>query len=137
VEKYNLEVVNIYETHEDHRIACRQTGDLMKRYPNLDGIYVTSYNGLGVCNWFDKHPEIKRIPIIGHDLYPKLNEKLRSHSLTATLFQNQAEFGRQCVMIASEYLIGIRRKEECTQKIIPQLVLGCMVDNFPGYDTLE
>jgi DNA-binding LacI/PurR family transcriptional regulator len=136
-EKYNMEVVDIYETHEDRRIVYRQTGDLMKRYPNLDGIYVTSYNSLGVCNWFDKHPEFKRIPIIGQDLYPKLNEKLRSHSLTATLFQNQAEFGRQCVMIASEYLVGIRRKEECTQKFIPQLVLGCMVDTFPCYDSLE
>jgi ABC-type sugar transport system substrate-binding protein len=132
-----MEVTDMYETHENHRTAYRQTGDLMKRRPNLNGIYVTSYNALGVCNWFDKHPHVKKIPIIGQDLYPKLNEKLRSHSLTATLFQNQAEFGRQSVMIASEYLTGIRKKEECTAKFIPHLVLGCMVDNFAAYDSLE
>jgi ABC-type sugar transport system substrate-binding protein len=136
-EKYHMEVTDIYETHENHRTAYRQTGDLMKRRPNLDGIYVTSYNALGVCNWFDKHPHVKKIPIIGQDLYPKLNEKLRSHSLTATLFQDQAEFGRQSVIIASEHLTGIRKKEECTAKFIPQLVLGCMVDNFAAYDSLE
>jgi ribose transport system substrate-binding protein len=132
--KNNLEVVKIYETHEDRGIAYRQTGKLMQLHPDLHGIYVTSYNALGVCDWFDKHPEVKKIPIIGHDLYPRLNEKLRSHSLTATLFQNQAEFGRESVMIACEYLTGIRRKEDCRRKIIPQLVLGCMVDNFPSYD---
>ncbi|MDR1287524.1 MAG: LacI family transcriptional regulator [Treponema sp.] len=133
-EKYNLEVVKMYETHEDHKVAYRQTGALMRLHPDLDGIYVTSYNALGVCDWFDKHPGYHDVAIIGHDLYPKLNEKLRSHSLTATLFQNQAEFGRESIMITCEYLTGIRRKEDCSRKFIPQLVLGCMVDNFSYYD---
>ncbi|GHU67536.1 LacI family transcriptional regulator [Spirochaetia bacterium] len=132
--KYNLEIVNTYETHEDHRIAYRQTGALMKRYPDLSGIYVTSYNALGVCDWFDSHPQTKKVAIIGHDLYPKLNEKLRSHSLTATLFQNQAEFGRESVLFAFEYLTGIRKKEDCSKKFTPQLVMACMVDNFLFYD---
>jgi DNA-binding LacI/PurR family transcriptional regulator len=135
--KYNLEVVDIYETHEDHKIAYKQTGTLMRRQPNLAGIYVTSYNALGVCDWFDSHLQTKKIPIIGHDLYPKLNEKLRSHSMTATLFQNQFEFSRESVLFAFEYLTGIRSREECTKKWIPQLVLGCMVDSFPFYDHLR
>ena len=133
-EKYGLEVVNIYETHEDHELAYLQTGRLMRRQPDLGGIYVTSYNALGVCNWFDRHPKVRKVPVIGHDLYPKLNEKLRSHSLTATLFQNQAEFGKESIICAFEYLTGIRKREDCNKKIIPQLVLGCMVDNFPYYD---
>jgi LacI family transcriptional regulator len=133
-EKYGLEVLSIYETHEDHAVAYRQTGNLMRRHPDLGGIYVTSYNALGVCNWFDSHPQARKVPVIGHDLYPKLNEKLRSHSLTATLFQNQAEFGRESILFAFEFLAGIRKREECNKKFIPQLVLGCTVDNFPYYD---
>jgi LacI family transcriptional regulator len=133
-EKYGLEVSNIYETREDHAIAYRQTGNLMRRHPDLGGIYVTSYNALGVCNWFDSHPQVRKVPIIGQDLYPKLNEKLRSHSLTATLFQNQAEFGRESIQFAFEHLTGSRKPEGCSKKFIPQLVLGCMVDNFPDYD---
>jgi DNA-binding LacI/PurR family transcriptional regulator len=132
--KYNLEVADIYETREDHAIAYKQTGTLMRCHPNLSGIYVTSYNALGVCNWFDSHPRVPKIPILGQDLYPKLNEKLRSHSLTATLFQNQLEFGRESVLFAFEYLTGIRKKEDCNKKYLPQLVLGCMVDKFPFYD---
>jgi LacI family transcriptional regulator len=132
-EKNNLEVVAIYETHEDRDIAYKQTGELMGLYPDLDGIYVTSYNSPGVCDWFDMHPESRRAIIIGQDMYPKLNEKLRSHSLTATLFQNQAEFGRESILFAFEYLTGTRKKEDCNKKFIPQLVLGCMVDSFPLY----
>ncbi|MDR3139365.1 MAG: LacI family transcriptional regulator [Treponema sp.] len=132
--KYNLEVIKIYETHEDHKTAYRQTGALMRLHPDIDGIYVSSYNALGVCNWFDKHPGDHDVVIIGHDLYPKLNEKLRSHSLTATLFQNQAEFGRESVMMTCEYLTGICKKEDCSRKFIPQLVFSCMLDNFSYYD---
>jgi LacI family transcriptional regulator len=133
-EKYGLEVLKIYETHENHTTAYRQTGNLMRRHPDLGGIYVTSYNALGVCDWFDNHPQVEKVPIIGQDLYPKLNEKLRSHSLTATLFQNQAEFGRESILFAFEFLTGSRKREDCSKKFIPQLVLGCMVDNFLYYD---
>jgi DNA-binding LacI/PurR family transcriptional regulator len=134
VEKYNMEVIDIYETHEDRAVAYRQTGDLLRRYPNLSGIYVTSYNSPGVCDWFDHHLNDKKVIIIGQDLYPRLNNKLRSGTLTATLFQNQFELGRKSVLFAFEYLTGVRRKEDCYKKYLPQLVLGCMVDNFPFYD---
>jgi DNA-binding LacI/PurR family transcriptional regulator len=134
--KYRLEVAEIHETHEDQETAYVQTGNLMKLHPDLAGIYVTSYNSLGVCDWFDRHPRSRRVIIIGQDLYPRLNKKLRAHSLTATLFQNQAEFGRQSILFAFEYLTGMRKKEACNSKIIPQLVLGCMVDNFPLYNEL-
>ncbi|MDR3145794.1 MAG: LacI family transcriptional regulator [Treponema sp.] len=133
-EKYNLKVVAVYETHENRRIAYRQTGELMRLYPDLSGIYVTSYNSLGVCDWFDRHPMDRKVIIIGQDLYPRLNNKLRAHTLTATLFQNQAEFNRESVLFAFEYLTGIRKREDCSKKFIPQLVLACMVDKFPYYD---
>jgi LacI family transcriptional regulator len=133
-EKYRLEVADIYETHEDRKIAYRQTGDLLRRHPDLEGIYVTSYNSPGVCDWFDQHPHDPRVTIIGQDLYPRLNKKLRSSTLTATLFQNQYELGRKSVLFAFEYLTGIRKKEDCNKKYLPQLILGCMVDNFPFYD---
>ncbi|MDR1389104.1 MAG: LacI family DNA-binding transcriptional regulator [Treponema sp.] len=135
-EKHNLEIVEIYETHEDRKIAYTQTGDLMRIHPDLAGIYVTSYNSPGVCEWFDRHPGARKVIIIGQDLYPRLNKKLRSHTLTATLFQNQAEFGRESILFAFEYLAGTRKKEDCSKKFIPQLVLGCMLDNFPLYDRL-
>jgi DNA-binding LacI/PurR family transcriptional regulator len=133
-EKYKLEVAEILETHEDRKIAYEQAGILMGHYPDLRGIYVTSYNSPGVCEWFERHPVNPPITIIGQDMYPRLNKKLRSNSLTATLFQNQFEFSRKSVLYAFEYLTGTRKKEDCSRKYLPQLVLGCMADNFPFYD---
>jgi DNA-binding LacI/PurR family transcriptional regulator len=133
-EKHNLTVVAVYETHENRKIAHGQIGELIRRYPDLSGIYVTSYNSLGVCDWFDQHPADRKVIIIGQDLYPRLNNKLRAHTLTATLFQNQFEFNRESILFAFEYLTGIRKKEDCSKKFIPQLVLACMIDKFPYYD---
>jgi DNA-binding LacI/PurR family transcriptional regulator len=132
--KYNFELIDICETHEDPKLAYKQTGDLMAHVPDLGGIYVTSYNSVGVCDWFDNHPAQPRPVIIGQDLYPALNKKLRSGTLAATLFQDQAELGRKSVLFAFEYLAGLRKKEDCRQTYLPQLVLGCMADNFPYYD---
>jgi DNA-binding LacI/PurR family transcriptional regulator len=135
-EKYGLKVVDIYETHEDRRIVYEQTGALLRLNPDLSGIYVTSYNSLGVCDWFDKHSQYKNVVVLGQDLYPRLNKKLKSHTLAATLFQNQFELARKSVLFAFEYLTGRRKKEDCYKKYLPQLVLGCMVDHFPYYNRL-
>ncbi|MDR2661968.1 MAG: LacI family DNA-binding transcriptional regulator [Treponema sp.] len=135
--KYGLELVDIFETHEDRKIVYKQTSSLLRLNPDLSGIYVTSYNSLGVCDWFDQHPRYRNVIILGQDLYPRLNKKLRAHTLTATLFQNQFELSRKSVQFAFEYLTGMRKKEECYKKYLPQLVLGCMVDNFPYYDRLD
>jgi len=133
---YGLKVVDIYETYEDRKIVFEQTRTLIKHNPDLSGIYVTSYNSLGVCDWFDKNGQYKNVIILGQDLYPRLNKKLKSHTLTATLFQNQYELARKSIFFAFEYIVGIRKKNECYRKYLPQLVLGCMADNFPHYNRL-
>lgn len=132
--KYNIEIAGIYETFEDWKVAYDLTGQLFRMHPDLNGIYVTSCNVHGVCTWLEEHPRSRSIIVIGHDLYPKLNEKLRSHSLTATLFQNQYEFGKQGLEMMYEYLAEYRSGEDCTKLFIPQLVISSMVDSFRYYD---
>lgn len=132
--KYGFDVVGIYETYEERGLAYDLTDRLMRLHPNLSGIYVTSYNSPGACDWFEEHPESGHVVIIGHDLYPTLNEKLRQRTLSATLFQNQYELARESFSLMFEYLTGMREESECTKLFIPQIVLSSMVDHFTYYD---
>ena len=117
-----LPVVGVYETHDDKETAYRLTGRLMAEHPDLGGIYVSSYNSVGVCEWFGDHQQ-QGVKIIGHDLYPALVEKLETGVLCATLFQNQYEFGRLSLHYLYQYLTGSRTREGCTKLMTPQLVM--------------
>lgn len=132
--KYDLDVVEIYETYGERYLAYELTGRLLRLYPDLAGIYVTSHNALGVCDWLEEHGSGSKTSVIGHDLYPELNNKLRSHSLSATLFQNQYEYGKSSITLMADYLTGHRKISECTQLITPQIIFSCMLDSFPYYD---
>ena len=134
---YNIEITEIYETYEEWQVAYELTDRLFRLHPDLDGIYVTSYNSPGVCTWLEEHPRDHPVIVIGHDLYPKLNEKLRSNILTASLFQNQYEFGKESVEIMYDYLTGARGYKDCTKLIVPQLVISSMIDSFPYYNNLH
>ena len=132
--KYGFDVVGIYETYEERRLAYELTDRLMRLHPDLGGLYVTSYNSPGACDWFEEHPSNNHVVVIGHDLYPALNEKLRSRTLSATLFQNQFELARESLRVMFEYLTGTREESECTKLFIPQIVLSSMLDFFTYYD---
>ena len=128
-----LPAVGVYETHDDKETAYRLTGRLIAEHPDLGGIYVSSYNSVGVCEWFEDHQQ-QGIKIIGHDLYPALVQKLEAGALSATLFQNQYEFGRLSLHYLYQYLTGSRKREDCTKLMKPQLVmqsnLACYRDSF-------
>lgn len=133
-EKYGIEIVGVYETFGERSLAYTVTEHLLRIYPNLSGIYVAAHNATGVCDYLEENQRQDPLIVIGHDLYPALNQKLRKRILAATLFQNQYEYGKDSILMMSDYLIGQRSKEDCKKRIVPQLVFSSMVDSFPYYD---
>jgi len=131
---FGLDVVEIYETYGERRLAQELTERLFRLHPDLAGIYVTSHNATGVCDYLEQHREHQGILVIGHDLYPALNEKLRARSLSSTLFQNQFEHGRESIRMMADYLVGHRKRQDCLKLITPQVVFGSMIGSFPYYD---
>ena len=134
---HGIELLETYETNEDRNIAYYLTGKVLQNFPDLNGIYVSSYNALGVCEWLKEHNAQNRVLTIGHDLYPALNTMIESGCLKATLFQNQYEYGRKGMHLLFEYLVGLRRKEECRVFQTPQIVLPGMLSAFPRYGIRE
>lgn len=131
--KFGLKECFLGETAEDKQTAYRLTDKLLSEQPDVSGIYVTSYNSVGVCEWIENHDMTKKIKVIGYDLYPALNDKLLNRSLTATLFQNQSELGRQSLLLMFDYLNGVRKAEQCALNVPIQLLFGSMISQFPTY----
>jgi len=132
--RYNLDVVDVCETYGEDELAYQLTERLLRLYPDLGGIYVTSHNSTRVCDRLEEQDRENKIHVIEHDLYPRLNDRLRSGLLSATIFQNQYEFGRESVLMMADYLEGTRNKDGCLKLVTPQVVYSCMVDTFPYYD---
>ncbi len=135
--RYGIEVVGAYETNEDKNIAYYLTGKVLENTPDLNGIYISSYNALGVCKWLKEHEMQDKILTIGHDLYPALNRVMEEGTLKATLFQNQFEYGREGLKMLFEYITGTRSIEKCTKFMTPYLVTTGMLPVFPEYNVLS
>ena len=126
--KYNLNIVGVYETLDDKNISYHVTKRIIDDFPNLRGIYVSSYNSVGTCEYLD---EIGRheVTVIGQDLYPALVEKLENGTLVATLFQNQEAQGYAAVKHLYEYIADIHKT---TFEVMTTPVL-VMSSNLEGY----
>jgi len=128
--RQRLKVYGVYETNDEKDIAYYLTNKLFSECSDLGGLYVSSYNSVGVCQWLEDHGKQNDIKVIGQDLYPELVKKLNAGTLTATIFQNQFEFGRLSLHYIYEYLTGIRKKENCSRLLPPQIVMMSNVECF-------
>ena len=127
---HSLVFRGFFDTYDDREIAYYLTKRVLRDLPDIRGIYVSSYNSVGVCQYLEDAGLAGQVKVVGQDLYPALADKLASNSLTATLFQNQYEYGRQSVRYLYEHLAGIRKKEDCSRDVTPRLVL---LSNLPAY----
>ncbi len=103
-----MNCVGCFDVTISQENAYRRTGEVVAQIPDLGGIYVASYNAVGVCR---KLEEMGRtdIKVVGHDLYPELVACIERGSLEATLFQNQYQLAREAV---TSLFIHITEKKE-------------------------
>ncbi|MCL5073035.1 MAG: LacI family DNA-binding transcriptional regulator [Actinobacteria bacterium] len=120
--RLKLNMKGVYETQNDNNIAFLITEKLLNENPDLGGIYVSSYNSVGVCKCLEKYNKVDDVKVIGQDLYPELVECLKNGSLDATLFQDPFKQGYDAVKKMFSYLT---EKQERLGDIfvVPQLVM--------------
>ncbi|MDR3551988.1 MAG: LacI family DNA-binding transcriptional regulator [Clostridia bacterium] len=102
----HLVVKGIYETQDDKEVAYYLARKVINEIPDLGGIYVSSYNSVGVCNCIEDMNKKDDIIVIGQDIYPELVKKLNSGSLRATLFQDQFNQARTAALKIFDYITG-------------------------------
>ena len=128
-QKHNMKIMGVFETFDDNDIAYHITKKVLGDYPELNGIYVTSNNSVGVCECLEDIGRVNDIVVVGQDLYPGLVEKLKSGSLNMTLFQDQEEEGRLAVKMLFNYITDTEKK--MLKKIMtPVIILTSNVDDY-------
>ena len=128
---FGISNLAVAESFDDMEKAYCQTDALLKQYPALDGIYVSSYVAPGVCQKVRESG--RKITVVGTDLVAGSIDCLTNGSLSAAIFQNQVAQAR----LASEMVVDVfRRGVPLTERpnsirVKPELVFS---SNLSCYD---
>ena len=90
-----LKLVEVYRHHDDPDEAYEKTMELLDRRPELGGIYVDSFNSLGVVRAVTEKGLGGKLCIVTSDIYRELRGFISQGLVCASIFQNQYEQGRQ------------------------------------------
>ena len=115
-----MNLVETVDSFDSIEKAKSLTLGLCERYPELDGIFVSSYVSPGVCAALEEMGLAGKVRVIGVDVYDRTAECLRKGSMSAIIYQNQREQARRAVI---ELLDGMREGTSRSVHIKPELVL--------------
>ncbi len=100
----NLVVKGVYENQDSKKLSYALTEEIINKFPNIKGIYVTSYNSVEVCKCIEKYGKKDDIIVVGQDLYPELAKYIINGGLQATIHQNPVVQGEMAVKILFDYI---------------------------------
>ena len=119
--KYGLYVEKAGECFDNKESAYMRTEELLKRCPDLSGLFVTSYVSDSVCRCLSDH-QASGVKVVGVDLLADTVACLRSGLQSAAIFQNQAEQAQTAVHLLVDHLRGAEVPADVLVK--PELVLS-------------
>jgi methyl-accepting chemotaxis protein len=115
-----IQVVNVIEGTETREEAYRKTNELLLRYPNLNGIYVTvAATPHDVARAVADTGRAGQIAIITHDLVDEVMRDIQTGNITATLGQDPFAQGYEPVILLYNHLATGWRPTE------PRLLTVC------------
>jgi len=127
--RFGIEVAKIYFTEDSWESAAAYTADALRRWPDLEGIFVSSYLAPSVCGYLREHGLSGKVKVVGVDLYDDVIACLNDGSLLATIYQNQYLQARNAVDIVMDCIsTGVRILPPTRMK--PELV---MLSNLESY----
>lgn len=124
-----LKLATIYYNYDNPQKAYDETNRVLQEYPNLGGIYVNSYNSVGVIQSIKEHGLNGKICLITSDVYPELKAALEEGSVSASIFQDQYSQGKMGLRFLYQ---TIEEGLEIEDKIFvkPQIILHSNVKLF-------
>ncbi len=91
-----VNVVEVCHNHDDPLQAYEQTKDLLRMHPDLGGIYVDSFNSLGVIHAVEESG--KSIRLVTSDIYDQLRGYIERGFVNASIFQDPYAQGHEALV---------------------------------------
>lgn len=101
-----IELVGPEYCYEDNELARKATEKLLREYPDLKGIYMTSHGEEGVCSVLLAHGKAGRIKVIANDFMGRNYELMREGSIHFLIGQDAQIQGYEPVMILFKLLFN-------------------------------
>ena len=124
-----LPQVQIYNHFDDPTLAYTETLRVLDECPELGGIYVNSFNSLGVIQAVVEHGLAGKICLITSDIYDELREYIRDGVVSASLFQNQYQQGKTALRLLYHH-IADKQAVPDTIMVEPQIILRSNLEMF-------
>ena len=97
----------VIEGHEEEEEVYRKTLQLLRQYPDLRGIYISTVNCIPVCKAVEKWKRRSNIRIIATDVFPDQEPYFRRGTLSASIYQDPYRQGQLAVrLIMDSFLNG-------------------------------
>ena len=98
--------VKLIEGHEEEEEVYRKTLQLLREYPKLKGIYISTVNSIPVCKAVEKCKRSDRIKIIATDVFPDQEPYFRRRTLCASIYQDPYRQGQLAVRLLMDSFLN-------------------------------
>ena len=99
-------VAAVIEGHEDEQESYEKTVELLRRDPNISGLYVNTVNCLPVCRALETRGLAGRVRLIATDLFPEMSALLQQGTITASIYQHPYRQGQIAVRNLTDKLVN-------------------------------
>lgn len=97
-------IVAVIEGHEDENESLAKTNDLLRRFPDLAGLYVNTVNCLPVCRALEERRLAGKVRLVATDLFPEMAAHLERGTITASIYQHPFRQSQMAVRLLADHL---------------------------------
>jgi LacI family transcriptional regulator len=97
-------IVSVIEGHEDEAESFEKTSDLLRRIPNVAGLYVNTVNCLPVCRALKAQGLAGKVKLITTDLFAEMAPYFQEGTITASIYQQPHRQGQLAVRLMADNL---------------------------------
>lgn len=100
-------IVQVIEGHEEEEETYKKTLRVLRKHPDLAGIYVSTVNCIPVCKAVEAQKRSGRIKVIATDLFLQAVPYFTNGTLTASIYQDPYRQGQIAVqLIVDHFMYG-------------------------------
>ena len=100
------QIAAVIEGHEDEAESFRKTLDLLRRIPDLAGIYVNTVNCLPVCRALETARLEGKVKLITSDLFLEMSPYFKKGTIAASIYHQPHRQGQIAVRVMADNLIS-------------------------------
>jgi LacI family transcriptional regulator len=129
-EELSLRVIATLYNRDTRQVAYANTNALLEKHPEVQGIYVNSYNSGGVIRSVREHGLSGKIVLITSDINEELAACLMDGTVSATIYQNQYRQGRLGLRYLYQYISENQKKIEDIISVNPEVIFKSNINRY-------